>query len=162
MYDEPWITVMAQELVREVTDWMAGISLTCCPKTQINPNKEQMDSVLVCAGNKTRISVQLQADPQLFFRLTQKMVGSAPQDKEEVQEYAIEYVNVLCGRFISHLFSHWHEKTRYFFPKYETPPNVTAINEKSEAKSLFFISEMQESVIFSWFIEHDETDNEEE
>ncbi len=162
MYNEPWISVMAQEMVLEVTDWMAGITLTSCPKAQFEPYQQPMDSVLVCAGGKTKISVQFQADPRMFFRLAQKMIGEDPADQEEVQEYAIEYVNVLCGRFISHLFSHWHEKTRYFFPKYEMPPNVTAVDKKEGAQSLFFLSEMQECVVFSWVVEHDGTDYEEE
>ena len=162
MYDEPWIKVMAIELMREVTDWMTGISLTYCPEQQKNIQKNQMESILVRAGGETKISVQLRADAQMLFRLAQKMIGSDPEDDEEIREYAIEYVNVFCGRFISHLFSHWHEKTRYFFPEYETPPNITKIDEEKNSVSLFFLSEKQENVMLSWVIKHEETVSKEE
>lgn len=162
MHNENWIITMTQQLVMEVTDWMAGIPLICCSEPPPNMHKDQMDSILICVGGKNKIFVQLRADPKMLFRLAQKISGCDLKDQEEVREYAMEYVNVLGGRFISHGFSNLKEKTRYFFPKYETPPNITAVDKKEGAVSLFFLSELQECAVFSWAVEQDETYNEEE
>ncbi len=162
MYNESWITIMAKEMVQEVTDWMAGISLTCYPNLQSGFDRQSMDSILVCMDGEVRITMQLLAEPRLFFRLAQKMIGSDPEDQQEVREYALEYVNVLCGRFISALFSYWHKKPAFFFPKYEQQPCITTINEENGGVSLTFLSEMQEHLIFAWEIEQEHTVSEEE
>lgn len=162
IYNESWIAIMAKEMVWEVTDWMSGITLTYRPELKLEPHKQQMDSIVVCMDSEIKITVQLQAEPSLFVRLAKKMSGSDPTDEEEVREYAIEYVNVLFGRFISALFSYWHKKPTFFFPQYEIPPHITCIDEEHGGVSLSFLSDMQECVIFSWVIEHEQTDGEEE
>lgn len=162
MYNEAWITIMAREMVKEVTDWMAGITLTCCPDLRSGAHRQQMDSILVCMDSEIRVTMQLQAEPRMFFRLAKNMMGSEPEDEDEVREYATEYVNVLFGRFISTLFSYWHKKPTFFFPQYEKPPHVTSIEDKDGGVTLAFLSDVQECVIFSWVIEQERTDGEEE
>ena len=158
MNNEPWIMKMTQQLVLEITEWMADIPLTCCPEPPPNMHKDKMDSILVCTGEEPKLFMQFRADPKMLSRLAQRISGCDLKSKEEVEEYAIEYVNVLGGRFLSHGFSLWKEKPKYFFPEYETPPNITAVDEKAGAVSLFFLSELRECAMFSWAVEKDEKD----
>ena len=95
-----WVVQMARELVCGITAQMAEIHLTPVPK--IGKMEEQMVMVGVCAliGGDSTFSVRLCSEKSLIIRLVRNMTGLEATE-EDVEDYAIEFFNTLCGRFIS-------------------------------------------------------------
>ena len=99
-----WVEEMAVKLTCDITDQMANIHLTCVP--EIGKFEEQMVMVGVCAliGGDSTFSVRLCAEKSLIVRLVRNMTGLDAND-EDVQDYAMEFFNTLCGRFISEIIN---------------------------------------------------------
>ena len=138
-------------MVREITREMSGIDLRSVP-----PNAPQLregrrtDAVHGLVDGEHPIQVQFRAEPRLFVRLARNMIGQDPEDGEEVREYATEYFNVLCGRFLSELYRMGNIRVHNMtIPRSEVFPNVTEM-ERENLHALHFISEEEEIVTFSW------------
>ena len=96
-----------------------------------------------------QIELHFFAQRALFMRLTKNMVGYDP-DEEEVQEYAMEFFNILCGRFISELYKASKTSARFFPTEYDRTPDRGMPGQKAEDKTVYLISEQQELAAFSW------------
>jgi len=94
------------------------------------------------------IQLLFRAEPRLFQRLAANMLGAPARDAEEVQEFATEFFNTLCGRFISELYRVAKGPARFHPTRYETYPNVTPLGEDTVVLS--YSSEEQETAEFSW------------
>ena len=154
---EPWIERMASELVYEVTELMSGIALSCCPLALPGEERLQgMDHFLAEVDGDLEIHMQLWADPSILTRLAENMIGGPPEDQEEVQEYAAEYVNVLCGRFLSEICRHMKAQVKFFFPEYQSPPNEARPDPCGGMTTLCCLDgtarELDKMVVFSWVI----------
>lgn len=138
-------------MVREITQTMAGIDLhSVPPDMETEPIPAGTDAVYGLVDGQHPIQVQFRAEPRLFFRLAQNILGREPEDGEEVREYAMEYFNVLCGRFLSELYRMANVRVHNMsIPRYEVFPNVTRMAQNN-IHSLYFVSDEQEMVIFSW------------
>lgn len=142
---------MADALVREITQEMCGIDLRGVP-----PSHRQVlagphtDTVFGLVDGEHPIQVRFRAEPSLFFRVARNMIGGEPEDGEEVREYAMEYFNILCGRFLSELYRMAHIRVHHMsIPRYEVFSQV-AEGEPGHYDTLYYISEEQEIVVFSW------------
>ena len=89
------------------------------------------------------------AQRALFMRLTKNMVGYDP-DEEEAQEYAMEFFNILCGRFVSELYKASKTSARFFPTEYDRTPDRGMPGQNAEDKTVYLISEQQELAAFSW------------
>ena len=92
------------------------------------------------------------ADPRMLSRLARNMLGSEPE-KGEAQEYAMEFFNILCGRFISELYKATETTTRFFPTRYEALPNPTGLGGDTSLSTVYFISDEEELAAFSWTAE---------
>lgn len=139
---------MADALTCEIMDVMSGIRLSrCCEPT---PSGMQMSGVFaVVQGQRYHMQLQFRAEPRMFLRLARNMIGSEPADSAEVEDYAAEFFNVLCGRFVSELCRASRTPARFTPTLYEPVPRELQAG-KSKVKTLYFVSENHERAQFSW------------
>lgn len=154
---EPWIEHMANELIYEVTELMSGIALSCCPLALPGAERLQgMEHFRAEVDGDLDIHMQLWADAPILNQLAENMIGGPPEDQEEVHEYATEYVNVLCGRFLSEICRHMKAKVKFFFPEYQSPPNEARPYPDGGMTALCCsdgtTSGLENMVVFSWVV----------
>ena len=139
-----WVSDMAEELTREIMMRMAGIRLVRvddCPC-----NGAQKDIVYGYLEGEQTMQLQLAAESSFFHRLAKEIIGGEPEDEEEVREYAAEFANVLCGRFVSEICRATNTAARFRPTVYGEQAN----DVKEELQTVRFLSDRQEEITFSW------------
>lgn len=146
-----WVVEMADTLAREILEQLAGIRLSRCSVGSVPPYTPapRMDGVYGHVEGAYRMELFFCAEPSLFQRLACNMIG-APAEDEEVQEYAAEFVNMLCGRFISEIYRATKISARFFPTQYQPYPYEVKTKDGSALRTLYYISEEQETAEFSW------------
>lgn len=144
-----WVNQMARALVCEIAQEMSGIELSDCVSLPEHVRLDELDAVYSLAVGNYRMQMQFRAQDSMFFRLAKNMIGDEPEDQFEVQEYAVEFFNVLCGRFVSELSEANQRMACIAPPQYETSPNVTELVIEP-LHTLCFMSEDRETAVFSW------------
>ena len=149
--DRTWVSHMAEHLVCEVADVMGHINLSCeSPPIIEDLTNREMDVLCAVIGGDCTFDMQFFADRTLFCRFARNMIGAEP-DEEDVQEYATEFFNVLCGRFVSGLVGGSGAKIKLMPIKYELPKVWSQPAEYAVGTQwLKFISDAQECAVFSW------------
>lgn len=152
-YDKKWVELLAEQLVVDVADWMTGLHFVCKHQDQPQSFGQNLHEVCAQAKGDIQIVMQFWAEPQFFHGIAFKICGGEPQDDEEIQECAIEFMNVLCGRFISAICSDMKIKLFFSTPDYRVPPSVDLLREEEESSVLNFCNEEYGEVIFRWVVE---------
>lgn len=135
---------MAEDLTREITAKMSGISLN---RVDEKPNpSDEVDIVYGFLDGETTMQLQFAAERRFFRRLAENIIGGEPEDEEEIREYAAEFANVLCGRFVSEICRATNTVARFRPTVYGYDPR----SKKEDILSVWFISDRQEQVTFSW------------
>lgn len=148
-YDNKWICQMAERLTCEIMECMAGIKLQRCLALDDGAEGETMDAIYGVLGDDNEMQVRFRAESRLFARMAGNMIGGEPESREEIQEYAAEFFNVLCGRFISELHETIHTPVQFFSIQYKLVD--AAVHERGgEVGAICFISEKEEFAEFSW------------
>jgi hypothetical protein len=96
------------------------------------------------------MEVRLRAEPAIFYQLTRNVSGDEPQDEGEVWEYAEEFFNVLCGRFISAICNRDHIRMRFDPPRYQKAADVSDMETDRLLHTLSFKTEKDELLEFLW------------
>jgi chemotaxis protein CheY-P-specific phosphatase CheC len=146
--DRAWVTAMAEQLVCEVLGQMAHISAQ--RQTERTTPDVSMDSVYGYINGYDQMEVRFRAEPSVFRRLTDGIMGGNSENEEDIQETAEEFFNVVCGRFVSELSTITHVPARFYPPRYY-PASSDPRKEPSEPLStLLFETENKELAEFSW------------
>ena len=147
---QQWIGSLAGELICEIFHSMSNIRLRVVPEAPVRQTMESMDGVLGLASSAScGMCMQFRSGYGLFERLARNMIGDAPEDREEVAEYAMEMFNIVCGRFISELCVAMKCCGRFQPTVYERPPHVTDM-ENGGCNSIYFESDEDDIAVFSW------------
>lgn len=147
-YNRCWVCQMADVLTCEIIDVMSGIHLVRCPRSMMK--SVEMDVVHGEVDGEYQMRLRFSAEPRMFERLARNMIGSEPESDEEIQEYATEFFNVLCGRFVSELSLISKTKARFYPTTFGKRSVGCCLDQEDQKYSLYFISEEQEQVQFSW------------
>lgn len=123
---------------------MAGIHLLRID--DVHPSDVKKDIVYGYLDEEKTMQLQFSAEKTFFYRLAKNIIGEEPEDEEEVQEYAAEFANVLCGRFISELCRASNTVARLRPTVYGGAEN----QNYEKLQTIHFISDRQEDVSFSW------------
>lgn len=115
-------TVMPQESLREIFDQAvrqvtkdaAGIQLY---QGDLPPDGE-VCTLHAVFENGVRSSVSMCADKALFVRLTQRMMRTETVTPQDVEDFAKEYFNALCGRIASVLYRPTKVASRFGIPSF--------------------------------------------
>ena len=62
----------------------------------------------------------LSADTALMVRLTQQVMEADDVAPQDVEDFAKEYFNVICGQFVARLFQHTKVASRFRIPVFST------------------------------------------
>lgn len=135
---------MAEDLTREITAKMAGIGLSRVSESGVP--SEEVDIVYGFLDGESTMQLQFAAERRFFRRLAENIIGGEPEDDEEIREYAAEFANVLCGRFVSEICRATNTVARFRPTVYGTDPR----SKQEELMSVHFVSDRREQVTFSW------------
>jgi chemotaxis protein CheY-P-specific phosphatase CheC len=138
---------MAESLISEICQDMGGISISRRPARQ-RPSVA-MDKVSSYVNGEYSMEVELRAQPAMFRRLARHVIGGEPE-REDVQDVATEFLNVICGRFISELCKETHVQPHLFPPQYTENGNSAYLDAGPSADTLFFETDQGEQAEFSW------------
>lgn len=148
--DELWVCQMAARLTREIMGTLAGIQLSVCDRPLVST--VEMNAVCGFVDGQYRLRLRFLAEPQLFLRFTRCMAGADADavDQELVAEYAAEFFNILCGRFISELHRVTNSPARFYPTYFEEIPDDSFFAQGEPVRTLYFESDVQELAEFSW------------
>lgn len=141
-----WIKTMAEQMVCEIARNMSGVHLSTAVIQE--PKDKPLAGVYAQVGGDYTFRVQFLAEEELFVRLAKNLMGD-DLTKEDIEDYAVEFFNTLCGRFISEIINETHIKARLLSIRYEFPPLKEDILEQA-VQSVAFTSEMNEYAVFAW------------
>jgi len=129
---------------------MGGIVLQVVKDVPEGFKENQLGIVFGETIGDFNIQMRLQADLNLFMRMACNMIGMEPKDQTEVEEYATEFFNIICGRFVSKICDLTGQSARFLPTVYEKPPGADAKGLDSENNTIFFVSDSNEGAIFYW------------
>lgn len=143
-----WIYSMVENLTCEILTEMAGIQLCRASEPVEELKKKPMVGVCATIGGDYTINMRFLAEKRLFYRLAKSMMGEEPND-EDIQDYAMEFINVVCGRFISEIINETHIKAHLMPVEYRVPSG-RVLGEKNEVQTLGLVSDEREYAVFAW------------
>ncbi|MDR3765722.1 MAG: chemotaxis protein CheX [Butyricicoccus sp.] len=102
------------QVVQDMTDRIAGIRLC------------KQDKVLsgdICTVHTTfegnyHASLTLCVETTLLTRLTQQVMQEETVDPQDIEDFAKEYFNVICGQIVAGLFRVAHVSSRFRIPSF--------------------------------------------
>lgn len=100
------------EIIRDVTEKVAGIRLYQ-GDSSLNDN---LCTVHTAFNKGFQFSLSLCADLTMFMRLAKNMLQTDEVMPQDVEDFAKEYFNVLCGYIASSLFQATKVATRFTVP----------------------------------------------
>lgn len=100
------------QVVRDITRREAGI---CLAPGEREPDGE-LYTVYTVFERGFRTCLSLSAEASMFVRLTQGMMGREDVTARDVEDFAKEYFNVLCGHIMARLFRETRIPARFSPP----------------------------------------------
>lgn len=147
-YENCWVWSLGDYLTCEILDEMATIRLER-DGTRTEPS-DSMDEVGCVVEGDYQMRVQFRAEHRLFRRLAEHMTGETGQPEELVQEYAKEFVNTLCGRFVSEIYHMTKIPARFYPVEYRTSAEAAEQKAQEPFSTIRFKSDEEEYAEFSW------------
>lgn len=116
MENEVNIQKILDDAVRDITKRLAGIDLTVGEW----PGQEsgEVDSLYTVTKGSYTITIVYHAEKQLIQYIAEKMARRTVEDPQDVEMYAKEYFNILCGHFISQVNRMTKSSARFGVPQY--------------------------------------------
>lgn len=145
--DGHWVSQMADRLACEIMEQMADIHMHHCTAAEVD---RPMDAVCGQVAGDCPMQLHFLAEPRLFRRVAQNMIGEEPEDDEEVSEYAQEFFNVLCGRFVSEIHQALRSVGKLYPVQYAMSFDVEHLRNDKSLSRICFMSDEQEFAEFSW------------
>jgi hypothetical protein len=145
---DAWIADLAKYMVSEVLEEWAGISVSISEEAVPTT---RMDTVFSHVDGDCSIEVQFRAEPSVFYQMARNILEEEPESPEEVREFAEEFFNVLCGRFIAEICTARDLSIRLHPPTYQTADvGARAIGFREPQAAVFFQTDQKELAEFSW------------
>ena len=90
------------DMTQKITQNVAHIDLTPCDM-EPDPHRSLCSVYTTLSGGYSACLV-LCAERTFLHRLTENILGHPTDDPEDLEEYAKEYFNVLCGRLVGEIY----------------------------------------------------------
>ncbi len=103
------------QVLQDITEQVAGIHL--CPQENL-PINEDMCTLYTNFEGGYQASLTLCAEVALLTRLTQYMMQEEHIAPQDIEDFAKEYFNVLCGQIAAGLFNATHIASRFGVPNF--------------------------------------------
>ena len=150
--NQDWVSELAEELICEIIKQMSGIDLKGVPNADDTFASKRLGAVYGETTGDFILRMQLKAEEQLFIRLAENMAGASVEERIEMEEYATEFFNIICGRFVSELYNLTGQSARFLPTIYERQSEMTELDERSGRNTVTFISDRNEAAVFSWMV----------
>ena len=153
---DAWVTMLAEQVIQDVTDIMAGIQLTSSPcKADEDLSMVDLDRICGIVNGDVRLYIQFFAEPSFFSRIAWKISGEIQEDPEVIREYALEYANTIYGRFIAELFRASGIRMHCNELRYEEDTDPSCERAAQRVNFVRLLDPENEPIIFSWAAEDD-------
>ena len=96
----------------------------------------------------------LYADTALMARLAQQVLQTDEVSPQDIEDFAREYFNVICGQIVANLFRTAHISSRFHIPSFCVGKFVSAENGSGQCV-LNYVSNFNEGVQLIQHIPHD-------
>ncbi len=103
------------QVLQDITEKVAGIHL--CPQENL-PSTSEVCTLYTTFEGGYQASLTLCAEVALLTRLTQYMMQEEHIDPQDIEDFAKEYFNVLCGQISAGLFNATHIASRFGVPNF--------------------------------------------
>lgn len=114
----PWVSALADTLIREIFQETAGILLfrkaECPPPAGGSP----IVSIYSKADGAYGTELVFQGELSLFFQIASNMQGIPAPRFQDAVDYGLELFNMFCGRFISEVYRATGVPARFYPPQY--------------------------------------------
>lgn len=144
-----WVHTMVETLVCEILTEMANLRIWRAEEPIEALKRRKMIGVCATIGGDYTFKMRFFAEKPFFYRLAKNMMGEEP-DEEDIRDYAMEFINVVCGRFISEIINETHIKARLMPVEYRMPTNGELQEEEESMQTMGFVGDGQEYAAFSW------------
>lgn len=104
--------------VREVTEQISGI----CLSPGGEPPGEDLCTVYIAFRKEFRSSLSLRADAAMLARMAQRAIGIEAVTPQDLEDFAKEYLNVLCGHIAAILYRDTKKAARFSIPFFYWAP----------------------------------------
>lgn len=111
-----YLAEVFDHVVRDITRREAGIEL----QSSDSQPKGETCTVYTAFNKGYHTSLSLCAESSMFVRLTQRMMGREKVTAEEVEIFAKEFFNVLCGHIATQLYQTTRVPARFDPPLFYT------------------------------------------
>lgn len=101
---EEELAAMLDRIMREVTEQTVGVRLHSGEKKL----GENLCTVHISFNKGFHSSLSLCAEMALMERLARKMFGEDIREMQDIEDFAKEYLNILCGRLVRFLYRATH------------------------------------------------------
>lgn len=103
MTQEEWAEMLDQ-IVREVTEQTTGVRL----HTSEKPLQGELCTVHINFNKGLHTGLSLCAEMPLIEHMARQLFGSDIASMQDVEDFAKEYVNILCGKIVRFLYRTTH------------------------------------------------------
>lgn len=100
--------------MRDITQRFGGIELT---ETEL-PLAEDACTIHTVMEGECRADLLLCADTALLTSLARNIMCQEDVTRQDIEDVATEYFNVVCGRIASLIFQAAHESSRFQIPRF--------------------------------------------
>lgn len=128
------------QVLQDITEQVAGIRL--CPQDNLSSSEEVCTLYTNFEGGY-HASLTLCAEVALLTRLTQYMMQEEHIAPQDIEDFAKEYFNVLCGQIAAGLFNATHIAARFGVPNFHLGRYTP--NESGEQLILNYTSDKNEN-----------------
>lgn len=102
------------QIAREITPQAAGIRL----QPGGEGPREEICTVCILFEKEFRMALSVCAEKSMFVRTAQYMMQTEEISRQDIEDVAKEYINVLCGHFASRLFRLTKTPARFSVPAF--------------------------------------------
>lgn len=138
-------------IMLNTTEQMANIEI----KNEGNSLSPDICTVNTSFDGNCKATISLFADKSFLLRLTQEIFHNKDVTKQDIEDAAKEYLNVICGRLINKVFPLIHRPTTFNIPAFQIGKQDLEHDSQNHCE-LYYVNNYNESILlvfeFSIFI----------
>lgn len=114
MLTQPQLQDILDTVMQDTTSRMTSIQMS----SRAFPLSEDICTVCTTFEGTHHATVSLCADTSLLMRLTRDVIQADTVTSQDVEDFAKEYFNVICGQVVARLFQLTHAAFRFQIPDF--------------------------------------------
>lgn len=141
-----WLLQMTDTLLRQLLETCAGIRACCAERRDM----DEFAEVYAEIDGTYHARLSLRAGTRLWRALAENILGGPLTAPDDPEEYAKEFLNILCGRLVSDIFRLTHSPARFFPPRW-TQGALPPFDDKTHfISTLYYMTWEGEPIELHW------------